>query len=915
MNAGQLLAGHYDYRLVALSVCISILAAYAALDLAERVTAVRGWMRQVWLDLGAMAMGIGIWAMHYLGMVAFTLPIPVRYGWPTILLSLLVAIVASWVALFAVSQPTMGMARLIAGSIVMGFGISAMNYIGMAAMRLQAKCVYSPWIVSLSVALAVVISFVALRLAFARREIRTPWSTRKFLSALLMGLAIPVTFYVGMAAVSFIPEPSLNDGFASAVRIGPFAVATICIATVIILGHVCILSSVERRFSLQAQLLAENESQLQAIFDHQTEGIVVLDRQLNIVRMNRAADVLLGHPSHALTLEQVREGVDFLQPNGEPILPEHRPSVLAFQGVLTRNREMLMHYKHSGMNLNCEIDAVPIANQAGEIVQIIMSYRDITERKRLDESRARLAAIVESTEDAIIGKDLRGIVTNWNKGAEKIFGYSAEEMIGHSIQSLLVPGREREEEQILDRIRRGETVEHFETVRKRKDGHLINVSLSISPIRDANNVIVGASKIARDITERMQLERQLHQSQKMEAIGQLTGGIAHDFNNLLGIVLGNLDLLERMIPGDEKALKRVQTAQKAAARGAELTRRMLQFSSKEELSPTAIKLEVSIHNVIELAGRALGPEISIATHFDRSIPAVFADAAGLESALLNLIVNARDAMPKGGNLTINTNLRNLEESYPPVQTGELKPRAYACITVTDTGHGMSQETLDRALEPFFTTKQRDKGTGLGLAMVYGFAKQSGGTVRLYSELGFGTSVSLYLPFADASSQPSLKPARVIPSVKPGCTVLVVDDETDLLEIACIYLSEMGYTVLQAENGSRALEAVARTPNIDLMITDVIMPGGMNGMELAQKVRQLSPGTKVIFSSGFPADALAERSGTAIDGPLLHKPYQRDEFAAIIHGAINETVAYRGNASSSHSSRDARGQSNRQLEER
>ena len=270
------------------------------------------------------------------------------------------------------------------------------------------------------------------------------------------------------------------------------------------------------------------------------------------------------------------------------------------------------------------------------------------------------------------------------------------------------------------------------------------------------------------------------------------------------------------------------------------------------------------------------------------MPSVFVDAAGLESALLNLAVNARDAMPRGGTLTIGTELSNLDAGYPPVHTGELKEGTYACISVTDTGEGMSRETLERAFEPFFTTKPRGKGTGLGLAMVYGFVKQSGGTVRLYSELGIGTTVSLYLPLAGRSLQPLPAIVPVRAAVKQGSTVLVVDDEADLLEIALAYLEELGYTALHATDGAGALEIVARRGDIDLLVTDVIMPGGMNGMELAQKVQQVSPRTKVIFSSGFPADALEERSGKLVDGPLLRKPYQRAEFIAAIRNTMDAT---------------------------
>lgn len=557
-------------------------------------------------------------------------------------------------------------------------------------------------------------------------------------------------------------------------------------------------------------------------------------------------------------------------------LLENLPDAWHYENeILTRSREhRLIRWNNTALR-----------SPSGEAIGTASIGEDITERKGIDVTRARLAAIVESSEDAIVGKDINGIVTDWNAGATKVFGFSADEMVGHPLLPLLPPDRLHEEEQILNRIKRGEIIEHLETVRKRKDGKQIDVSITVSPIRDAANKIIGASKIARDITEQKNLEQQLRQSQKMEAMGQLTGGIAHDFNNLLGVVLGNLDLLERLVAGNEAAVKRVQNAQKAAMRGADLTRRMLVFSSRQSLNPAPTSLDESIQNMIEMAARALGPEIKITTNLDQSVPPVLVDATGLENVLLNLAVNARDAMPDGGSLNISTQLSDLEETYPPVQAEDLKPGRYARITVSDTGQGMSRETLEHVFEPFFTTKPRGKGTGLGLAMVYGFVKQSGGTVRIYSELGHGTTVSFYLPLAEGTLSPTTAAAASTPQATTGGTVLVVDDEVDLLEIAAAYLEEMGYRVFLATDGARALEVLAREPGIELLLTDVIMPGGMNGVELARKVRQLKPGVKIVYSSGFPSDALAERSGTQVDGPLLYKPYQRNDFAAAIRRAM------------------------------
>ena len=858
------------------------LAAYASLDLAGRVATARGRAQLLWLLGGAIAMGIGIWAMHYIGMEAFRLPIPVMYDWPTVLLSLFAAILASGVALFTVSRPTVSRGSMIVGGILMGGGIAAMHYIGMEAMRLPAMCMYTPWLVVVSIVLAIAISFVALQQAFRFRDTSASGGRRKFGSALLLGLAIPTMHYVGMAAVQFMPRSSITDH--DSVSVSSIGLACIAVVTLLVLCFAILSSTINRKFLEQTLRLTERELQLQTIFDNMTEGILVLDRNGKTLLMNKAALRLSSAPEGANANAPVPEQFEVFSPTGELLPMEQLPRARALRGEFVQGYEVLYRRRSTGETGMREVTTAPVPGANGQFGQVIVTFRDITQRKQMDEARTRLASIVESSEDAIIGKDDKGIVISWNSGAEKIFGYTAAEMIGQPIMRLLPDDRQQEEIDILARIKRGETVDHIETVRKTKNGQFIQVSLTISPIRDSLGNVIGASKIARNITERRALERQLQQSQKMEAIGQLTGGIAHDFNNLLAVISGNLELLERLVRENEAALKRVQTARKAAARGADLTRRLLAFSSNVELKPAPTRLALCIGNAMELA-RAVGPEIQIVTSLDDSMPLVLVDAAGVESALLNLAVNARDAMPKGGTLTITTELITLEENYPPVKTGELKSGRYARVSVSDTGHGMSKETLGHVFEPFFTTKPRGKGTGLGLAMVYGFARQSGGIVRIYSEPGYGTTVSLYLPLAEDVPYPIPVAMQSVSPVKLNGTVLVVDDEVDLLEIAKTYLEEMGYKTYQAEDAASALAVVEQHGDIDLIVTDIIMPGGMNGVELAQKIRQSLHQVKVIYCSGFPANALAERSMSLVDGPLLHKPYQRAEFDAFVRAAM------------------------------
>ena len=400
------------------------------------------------------------------------------------------------------------------------------------------------------------------------------------------------------------------------------------------------------------------------------------------------------------------------------------------------------------------------------------------------------------------------------------------------------------------------------------------------PVRDKALKYYGRIWTFRDITERRQLEEQFRQAQKMEAIGQLTDGIAHDFNNLLAVIIGNLDLLERQIKDNEAAVKRVHTARNASLRGADMTRRLLAFSRQEALRPNAIDLNAVIRTVLGLAAPALGPEIQVITRLDLSIPAVFADASGLENALLNLVVNARDAMAKGGKLTIASELRTLDAGQFLGKTNELTPGCYAFVTVSDTGHGMTKETAQRVFEPFFTTKSH--GTGLGLALVYGFFKQSGGTVRIYSEPGSGTTLSFFLPIVEGVAKLPSAPALQThsPDVSTG-TILIVDDEVDVLEVASTCLSELGYTVLTATDGFSAIQVLEGRDDIRVLLTDILMPGGMNGVELAHRAVAIHSNIRVIYCSGFPADALAERDLSLAKGSLLRKPFLRSELMAIV----------------------------------
>jgi PAS domain S-box-containing protein len=633
----------------------------------------------------------------------------------------------------------------------------------------------------------------------------------------------------------------------------------------------------------------ESEARYRGLLEAAPDGMVVVNRNGAIVLLNAQAEKQFGYHRDELLGQTVTN-----------IIPKGFAERLIADGTRTAAEALaqqigtgieLIGKRRDGTDFPIEIMLSPLESSEG--ILVTAAIRDISVRKdaekHLAQMEARYRGLLEAAPDGMVVVNPIGEIVLLNAQAEKQFGYHRDELLGQNVKNIIPEGFA--ERLIADALRTSAEAlaqqigTGIELHGRRKDGTEFPIEIMLSPLESAEGILITAA--IRDISERKQLARQLHQSQKMEAVGQLTGGIAHDFNNLLTVIIGNLGLLQRLVADNGPAIKRVNTAQKAAARGADITRRLLVFSSNEELMPAIVTLEDSVHNMIEMAARGLGAAIKVTTQLDSAVPPLFVDPAGLESALLNLVVNARDAMPNGGSIIVSSRLRMLDKDYPAVQSGDLKEGHYVNIGVTDTGQGMSRATLERACEPFFTTKRNNHGTGLGLAMVYGFAKQSGGMVRIYSELGHGTTVSLYLPVVGDLLRPAPANQPRPLNARLGGTVLVVDDEPDLLEVALIYLEEMGFTAIQARDGINALEIIALHDGIDLMITDIVMPGGMNGTELVQRARAICPGLKAIYSSGFPAEALAERIMPLIDGPLLRKPYQRAEFTAIVELVMEE----------------------------
>lgn len=515
--------------------------------------------------------------------------------------------------------------------------------------------------------------------------------------------------------------------------------------------------------------------------------------------------------------------------------------------------------------------------------------RDVAARREQAKDRQQRAAaerrfreVLAMAPDAIIAVDVAFRITLFNRAAENLFGYSGEEVIGQPLDQLL-PTRfiTGHSDHLADFAALPEGLrpmnERIEILGRRKDGSEFAAEAAISKLVENGQATFMA--VIRDVSERRALEAQLRQSQRMEAVGQMTGGLAHDFNNLLTIVIGNLDLLSERLEADSQAKEMAKVALDASLRGADLTRQLLAFARRQRLEPKSFNLNERIGETIGLLRRTLGEAIEIETRFAADLWPVLADPAQLESSFANLAINARDAMPDGGRLVIETANKQLDEDYA-AQNVDVVPGSYVMLAVSDSGSGIPPAVLEKVFDPFFTTKEFGQGTGLGLSMVYGFAKQSGGHVKIYSEVDLGTTVRLYLPRAEGGQRDAAAAAAEDDGAIPGgnATILVVEDSAAVRQVAVNHLWAFGYRVIEAGSGREALGKLAMDETIDLLFTDVVMPGGISGPQLAQEARKRRPGLKVLFTSGYAETAFGGAAGSALSGSLLSKPYRKEELA-------------------------------------
>lgn len=508
----------------------------------------------------------------------------------------------------------------------------------------------------------------------------------------------------------------------------------------------------------------------------------------------------------------------------------------------------------------------------------------------LRQTERRLDAVLNNASVAIFTMDERQHCSYMNAAAERLTGYTFAETAGRPLHDVIHHTRPDGshfplEDCAIDRAFPANHQEHGEETFVRPDGSFYPVSFTASPLHDDQSSTVGTIVEVRDLTEEKALQAQLRHVQRMDAVGQLTGGIAHDFNNILSIIVGNMDLLSEQANESSEAALIANETLGAATRGAELVRRLLAFARKQNLNPVALDLNERLPEMDPLLRRSLRENIRLDVHSAPGLWSARVDPGQVDDALVNLAINARDAMPEGGALTIETGNVVLDEDYA-VNHAEVSPGQYVMLAVSDTGKGMAPEVIARAFEPFYTTKPEGQGTGLGLSQVYGWIKQSGGHVEIYSELGHGTTIRLYLPRADATESGKEVLAEEGAVLRGSERVLVVEDNPNVRSTVVRQLKSLGYSTIEAEDARSALEMVKAGVEFDLLFTDVVMPGGMTGYDLAEQVQDLRPDLRVLFTSGYTELFVGSGSGNRL-GQLISKPYRKSELARVVRDILDK----------------------------
>ena len=690
------------------------------------------------------------------------------------------------------------------------------------------------------------------------------WMFDIALSAVLNVARFDIGFYLGriygLSAASFVLAVLLVDNVGLQARLAS------------------LLGVLRREAASEKNLRAERDRLFGAVVKSSNDAIITKLLDGSITSWNPAAERLFGFTA----AEAIGRSINIIVP------PDRHAEV---RDIIERTGqgEHIEHHETSrvckdGRHVEVSLSISPILSVAGKIIGISETVHDITERKQtrqaLDQEIEERRRIFETSNDLILVTDTSGNFIQVSPSVTAILGYQPSDMIGHSAVEFIHAEDLEHTRKEMRAARRGQSKRSFETRYVNKEGKAVALNWTgtwSEPVQ--RHFFIG-----RDLTEKQAAEAQLRHAQRMDAVGQLTGGVAHDFNNILTVITGTIGILREAVADQPQLVTIADLIDEAAERGANLTKHLLAFARKQPLQPLEIDVNALVLESAKLLHPTLGEHIEIAPLLAEDAWTALVDPNQLTTAVLNLALNARDAMPNGGKLAIETGNVVLDESYANMHS-ELAPGNYVMIAVSDTGSGIPAALLERVFEPFFTTKEVGRGTGLGLSMVFGFVKQSGGHIKIYSEEGHGTSVKIYLPRAIGLQQTTAE-ALVSRTVEGGKeTILVVEDDTMVRRYVMTQIESLGYTTLEAANASEALRVVDEVPAIDLLFTDVIMPGGMNGRQLVEEALRRRPDLKTLYTSGYTENAIVHHGRLDSGVLLLVKPYRKAELARMIRLAL------------------------------
>ena len=618
--------------------------------------------------------------------------------------------------------------------------------------------------------------------------------------------------------------------------------------------------------------LERSEHMLQSVIDNLPEGVFWRDREFRYMGSNQRHADHLGSLSPAALIGRrdhdfpwLVDFADFRQTCDRRIIETGQP----MYNILEQAR------RDDGSTRWLRTSKVPLRDASGEIFGVLGTSEDITDEKRREDERARLATAIEQADESVVITDPEGVILYVNPAFERASGYPSAEVLGHKPRMLRSGAHEPAfYEQLWQTIGKGE-IWHGLFINRRRDGSIFEEQTAISPVRNEAGVIINYVALQRDVTNERRLERQLRQSQKMEAIGQLAGGVAHDFNNLLQVIGGYTEMALAALPPDDRAARQLELGRGAIIRAARLVRQLLLFGRQQVGQPETIDLDSVVGDMLKMLRRLIGEHIELVLKPGRKPRMLHADPGQMEQVIMNLCVNARDAMPDGGTITIETSDVILDVSFCADQPWA-HPGEYVLVSVSDTGVGMPVEIQERIFEPFYSTKEAGKGTGLGLATVYAIIQQHGGAINVYSEPGSGTTFLIYLPVAAGTMEVSTPLSAERPDDIPGGTetILIAEDDELVRELAVEVLTQKGYRVLAACDGVEGMGLFAEHQDqIDLVLADVVMPRA-SGRALCEYVISRRPQLPVIFCSGYSRDMLKEKLLGGEDRPLIHKPYNR-----------------------------------------